>query len=155
MRHASAVFERSLQAMNLLLKQVREELGADSRDQAYAALRASLHAFRTYLPPANVLQLANQMSILLRGLFLEGWRLGDAPEGRSLAAFYDQIGRELPANFPCTTETAVRAVTGALQRIMDLGELEQAISCLPRPIRDLWSSGLSSEAQSLTAGVNG
>lgn len=141
MTQATALFDRTLQAMNLLLKNVREELSADSRDQAYAALRASLHALRAHLPPTNVAQLANQMTTLLRGVFLEGWRPGkEAPDGRTLAAFLDEVGRELPPNFPFTTECSVRAVFKVLRTTMDDGELRQAIACLPRPIKELWAA---------------
>ena len=44
------VFDTSLQDTNLWLKEIEERLGHRSRQEAYAAARAVLHALRDRLP---------------------------------------------------------------------------------------------------------
>ena len=133
-----AVFDHTVQETNLLLKAIEEELGADTRHQAYSAARGVLHALRDQLPTDSVAQLSAQMPMLLRGLFLEGWKPNASPPPCSDDAFLDRVAGELPQGFPFTTESTIRAVFRVLWQRMDPGEVDQAIERLPKRIRAFW-----------------
>jgi uncharacterized protein (DUF2267 family) len=132
------VFDRTVQETNLWLEDLEDKLGA-SRHQAYAGLRATLHALRDRLPPETALHFAAQLPMLLRGVFTEGWSLAArAKVERSAEAFVLDVGDELAPDFPFDPETIVRAAFQDIRAHMDLGEVDKVIGCLPRGVRELW-----------------
>ena len=132
------VFDRTLQEINLWLKDVEAKLGV-SRHQAYAALRAALHALRDRLPHETTLHFAAQLPILLRGVFIEGWTLAERPtKPRTVASFLADVGDGLPPGFPYDAERVAREVFEVIRDQMDLGEVDKVRDHLPRPIRELW-----------------
>lgn len=69
-----AVFDTTIQDTNLWLKAVSTRLADCERQDAYAALRAVLHALRDRLPAQSAVNFAAQLPLLLRGVYFEGWR---------------------------------------------------------------------------------
>jgi uncharacterized protein (DUF2267 family) len=133
-----SAFDRTVQESNIWLKHVQTQLG-DSRPDALAALRATFHALRDRLPPQTALHLADQLPLLLRGVFVEGWSLSDKPSGEhSAAAFVRHVSQELPPKAPADGEAVVRAVFQTMRTQMDVGEIDKVLAHLPRPIRELW-----------------
>ncbi len=131
------VFDRTLQETNLWLKELEAELGA-SRQQAYGALRAGFRTLRDRLPAETALNLADQLPLLLRGVYLEGWRFYDKPTGeRSIKAFADAIREQLPPDFPADGEKVARAVFHAMRHQMNDMEVDKVLGHLPAPIREL------------------
>jgi uncharacterized protein (DUF2267 family) len=120
------------------LNDVLDELRTDDRELAYAVLRGVLHALRDRLPQPEVLDLAAQLPMLLRGMFYEGWTLEDrSAELRSERAFLRHVAactqrREVPA------EEAVRAVFAVLSRRIAAGEIRDVVGSLPETFDELW-----------------
>ena len=132
------VFDKTLQETNLWLKDLEVGLNA-SRRQAYAALRATLHALRDRLPPATAMHFAAQLPILLRGVFVEGWDLAERPaKPRTVPSFLADVASGLAPGFPFGPERVAREVFQVIRGQMDLGEVDKIMDHLPRPIRELW-----------------
>jgi len=132
------VFDATIQDTNLWLKDLENRLGV-SRHAAYAALRVTLHVLRDRLPPQTALHFADQLPLLLRGVFTEGWSLIDKPTGeRSLEAFLARIEEGLPKGYPADPGRVAQMVFQTLRARMDLGEIDKVIDHLPKPIARLW-----------------
>jgi uncharacterized protein (DUF2267 family) len=132
------VFDDTVQKTNIWLKEIEAEIGPD-RHRAYVALRGVLHALRDRLPPAEALDLASQLPMLVRGLYGEGYRLAGKPEKtRSADEFLDSVAEHFHSQRPLNPEDATRAVFSVLTRHCDAGEVRQVIHALPDKIRALW-----------------
>lgn len=136
-----AVFDRTLHETNLWLKEVAEALGTDSREDAYAALKAGLHALRDRIGPENAVHLGAQLPILLRGVFYEGWHPAKTPTNeRHLGSFLDHLSGRLPARLAEEPELVACAVYNVVWRRIDAGEVAKLLEILPLELRELWVS---------------
>lgn len=134
-----AVFDTTVQQTNEWLKEVEVQLPPCDRQQAYAAMRAVLHVLRDRLPVDGVMGLSSQLTLLLRGVFLEGWRPGQGPSDiRSRADFVRAVDEHLPESFPREADAAVTAVFAVLTARLDPGEVNKLTHYLPAPLREFW-----------------
>jgi uncharacterized protein (DUF2267 family) len=134
------VIDRSVEKMNVWLRDTAAELGSD-RPAAYRALRAVLHALRDRLTVDESAQLAAQLPLLVRGVFYDGWDPSRTPMKYSHAAeFLDRVARE--GNLAGDTEAsfAVAAVARVLRAHISQGELDDAMAILPSEVRALFES---------------
>jgi uncharacterized protein (DUF2267 family) len=136
-----AQFDSTIQATNVWLRDLMEELGWDDRARAYHALRAVLHALRDRLGVDEVAGLAAQMPMLLRGCFYEGWH----PAGKPLrehhkGEFLAEVSAALRATPGGDPARVVRAVFRTMAHHVSSGEIESIKHVLPGDIRILWSS---------------
>jgi uncharacterized protein (DUF2267 family) len=136
-----AVFERTLHETNLWLKELMEEMGLDSREDAYAALKATFHALRDRIGPENAVHLGAQLPIFLRGVFYEGWHPAKTPtHERHLGDFLGHLSDRLPTRLAGEPEPVARAVFNVMWRRIDAGEVAKIIEMLPHELRELWAS---------------
>lgn len=134
-----AVFDKTLHETNLWLKEVADALDVDSREDAYAALKAALHALRDRIGPENAVHLGAQLPILLRGVFYEGWQPAKTPtHERHIDPFLDGLGRRLPDRLAGEPEPVARAVFNVIWQRIDAGEVAKLIEMLPHELRELW-----------------
>lgn len=109
------------------------------RQDAYAALRAVLHALRDRLPAQSAVNFAAQLPILLRGVYFEGWTLPEHPtSSRSAKEFADAVAAHLPDRFRFDAIMTAEAVFAAAAKFVSRGETEKVRAQLPEPIRNLW-----------------
>lgn len=134
-----AVFDETVQESNGWLKQLQAELEPCNREQAYRALRAVLHVLRDRLPETAVLGLSAQMPMLLRGLFLEGWRPQDGPSHvNTTEAFTEAVQDRLGERFPRDALAVSTAALEVMTDHLDPGEVDKLIRYLPAHLRALW-----------------
>jgi uncharacterized protein (DUF2267 family) len=134
-----AVFDTTIQESNEWLKEMEARLQPCDRQEAYDALRAVLHVLRDRLPPEAVLGLSAQLPMLLRGVFLEGWRPADGPSNaRDPLVFAGEVGAELPQSFPREPNAALEAVFQVMAHRLDPGEVHKLVAYMPTPLRPFW-----------------
>jgi uncharacterized protein (DUF2267 family) len=132
------VFDRTIHKTNAWLKELMQELGTESRHDAYVALRATLHTLRDRMPIEEVAQLGAQLPMLIRGMYYEGWDpTGKPTRERRLEGFLAGMAIELP-NDVDDPEPLARAVFRLLARRVSEGEIQDVKQLLPAAIRELW-----------------
>jgi uncharacterized protein (DUF2267 family) len=132
------VFDDTVHKTNVWLKEIMEALGCD-RHRAYQALRGVLHCLRDRLIVEEAAQLADQLPMLVRGIYYESWRPAATPRKvRSREEFLEQLASHLPGPQPLDPETTALAVFQVLNRHVTPGEIEDVVSELPKEIRTLW-----------------
>jgi len=120
------------------LKELRDNGGLASEAEAYSVLRAVLHQLRDRLTLGEAVDLGQQLPLVVRGIYFEGWRPSLAPEKiRSKQKFLDQVTMKLlPHQIP--PEPAVRDVFALIAHHCDPGEVSDVIGQLPADIKELW-----------------
>jgi uncharacterized protein (DUF2267 family) len=133
-------FDKTIEKTNIWLKELQAIMGWESREQAYHALRAVLHAVRDRLLPEEAVDLAAQMPMLVRGFFYESWRIPHKPlKYRDKKPFLEQVSKEAPGIGEAQLERAVTAVFEVLASQIPGGETEQVRRALPAGVRELWA----------------
>ena len=133
------VFDDTLHKTNVWLKEIEGVLGSDRKD-AYQSLRAVLHCLRDRLTVDEAAQLGDQLPMLIRGIYYEGWHPAGKPEKVwSRDEFLAWIGSRLPKTRLIDREAdAARAVFQSLEHHVSAGELGDVLQSLPKEIRALW-----------------
>ena len=132
------VFDATVHKTNSWLKEISQELGVDRR-RAYDALRAVLHCLRDRLTVEEAAHLADQLPLLVRGIYYEAWRPAGKPEKiRSREEFLERVDAHFQKTEPIDPEEAVRAVFQVLENHITPGEIHDVIQNLPEKIRALW-----------------
>lgn len=133
------VFDTTVQESNEWLKAIEGRLQPCDRQQAYGALRATLHVLRDRLPQDAVLGLSAQLPMLLRGLLLEGWRPSEGPTDiRDPQIFSAHVKDRLPPGFPREPNAAASAVFNVMNDRLGGGEIRKITGNLPESLRELW-----------------
>ena len=133
-------FESTIHKTNVWLKDVMQELGWDSHERAYHALRAVLHALRDRLSTEEVADLSAQLPMLVRGFYYDGW----SPSRRTLSErhkeqFLAHIDEAFRDDMTVTSEEVARAVLRVVSKHVSSGEIADIKHTLPHEIRELWS----------------
>jgi uncharacterized protein (DUF2267 family) len=132
-----AVFDRSLEKASVILDEIREALGTASVDEAYLALRATLHALRDRLAVNEAVQLAAQLPLVLKGVYYDGWQPAKTPHATHRA---EEFLAEVAAPFrwhPRDAESMVRSTLAVIARHVSEGEMLQVKRSLPKDIQTL------------------
>lgn len=135
-------FHESLTKSQQWLKELGEVLTFVDDRQAVRALRGGLHAIRDRLPASEVVDLGAQLPMAIRGMYYEGWTLGNDPtEMRTREQLLERTAHHLhdPRLDP---EEVLRAVIQVLSRHVSRGELDDVVDTLPEPIAELWQQAL-------------
>ena len=133
-------FEATLQKTDQWMKDVMDELGPQDPQKAYRSLRAVLHALRDRLVPGEVTDMASEMPMLIRGLFLEGWK-AKQPSGDvdNQEEFFAAVNEQLQVPADVGPEESTRAIFRVLERRISHGELGDVKSMLPKGLQSLWT----------------
>ncbi len=132
-------FEKALHKAHVWLNDIVEEMGEGAtRQQAYAAMRAMLHALRDRLNVDEAAQLAAQLPVLVRGIYFEGWDPSKTPlKIRHRDEFIELVREYLGKTDNVDPEVAAKAVFAVLRKHVTEGEIKDVLDELPHEIRDL------------------
>ena len=133
-----SVFDKTVHETNGWIASLADRLGIDHA-LAFKALRATLHALRDQLPPDTAAHLGDQLPMLLRGAYYEGWHPSVTPARlRHKEALLRRIGTELPADIDLALDAVVEAVFGVIWEKVEPGEVAKLARMTPEELRDLW-----------------
>ena len=135
------VFDSTIQRTNSWLKELMIELNSSDHRKTYLVLRSVLHALRDHLSDEDAIYLGEQLPMLIRGLYFEGWD----PHGKPLPlrnqndflavlSLYMASAEDSTSN----AESASQAVFRLLDRKMTEGEIEDIEAIIPPVLSDLW-----------------
>ena len=134
------IIDRSVEKTNVWLRDLCEELQSDDRQYAYHVLRGFLHALRDRIPIDESAQLAAQLPVLIRGIYYEGWVPSHTPQTyHALGAFLDRVAAEAGLAGETQASFAASAAARVLRAHVSSGELEDVISVLPPPVREIFT----------------
>ncbi len=136
------VFQKTVEKSEEWIHELMDDMGWMEEHRAYQGLRAVLHVLRDHIEPREALHLAAQMPMLIRGLFLEGWKPEDKPlRSRHRNQFIHEVmaAPEIKNNFDIdSVHRLIRSVFHLLEHKISQGEIKDILLLLPSEIRSLW-----------------
>ncbi len=139
------VFATTIQKTEKILGDIETELGWESRQHSYKALRSVLQALRDRLPLEEAVDLGSELPMLVRGFYFEGWRPSKIPQKMSKKEFLERVEEDMfflnkvSLEGEKNVEEIVKGVLRVLNRHISPGEEENIRSVLPRNFNDLFS----------------
>jgi uncharacterized protein (DUF2267 family) len=138
-------YEQYAQEARKFIKDVALELGeADNLDQADRIMTSVLHTLRDLLMPEESLHLISQLPMLIKAIYVNGWRLSSKSRIRSMDEFVDTLKQKNPRVSTLdfgNNEIAIertKAVFRVLRNHIAIGEVKDIVSQLPSELTELW-----------------
>ncbi len=132
--------DEAIPAVETWIADFMGRLGWRSREKAYGALLATLHALRDCLPRDEAVYIGAQLPPLLRGLYYEGWHPLGRAATRGRRAFLERIHDGVHQEPGIDTEQVAHAVFALLAERLPPAELEAAKAVTPEALRHFWPS---------------
>ncbi|WBB68890.1 DUF2267 domain-containing protein [Micromonospora sp. WMMD812] len=131
-----SAFESSLDKTNLILKDIENAYGwpKEQRNQSYAALRTVLHLLRDRMPVQESVEFAQQLPILVRGIYFDGWKPSDVPVKLNRDDFLYEVRQGFPYDVEGGTERVVQVVLDTLRQHVTQGEWQEVKDTMPRSL---------------------
>jgi uncharacterized protein (DUF2267 family) len=112
--------------------------------KAVRILRAVLHALRKRLPTATSLQLISQFPMLIKAIYVDGWKITDESRtlrhlGDFIEAVREEAGLSLHNQFATDFEVtqAIHAVFAVIKKHVSEGEIHDLLATLPTELKPL------------------
>lgn len=132
------VFDTTIQKTNEILAQIEAEFNwQDRRAQAYSLLRETLHTLRDRLTVEKTLSLAAQLTLLLKGVLIDGWNVSQVPVKMNREEFIDRIQQNFNYSIEPNMDEAVDKVLSILINNIDESAREDLRTILPEDIAQL------------------
>lgn len=133
-------FEKYASKGNEFINRLQSNLGVNDRDHAARILRSTFRVIRNHLSVEESFQLIAQLPMVLKAVYVEGWKLTDHKRITNLDEFFIEIiqeeGHSSWRDFSSKNEVldSVRAVLQTLREYVSKQEMDQALATLPRKI---------------------
>ncbi|MFG3558463.1 DUF2267 domain-containing protein [Micromonospora sp. NPDC047557] len=129
-----SAFESSLDKTNLILKDIETAYGwpKEQRNQSYAALRTVLHLLRDRLPVNESVEFAQQLPVLVRGIYFDGWNPSDVPIKLNRDDFLYEVRQGFPYDVEGGAERVTQVVLDTLRRHVTQGEWQDVKDTMPK-----------------------
>ncbi|MEV4814001.1 DUF2267 domain-containing protein [Micromonospora avicenniae] len=131
-----SAIESSLDKTNLILKDIENAYGwpKEQRNQSYAALRTVLHLLRDRMPVQESVEFAQQLPVVVRGIYFDGWKPSDVPVKLNREDFLYEVRQGFPYDVEGGTERVVQVVLDTLRRHVTQGEWDDVKDTMPRDL---------------------
>jgi uncharacterized protein (DUF2267 family) len=139
-------FEKYAQKGNEFMNRLEANLATDDRAHAGRILRSTFRVLRNHLMFEESLQLLSQLPMVIKAVYVDGWRAGSHKRIRTEDEFLIEIvqeeGNSAWVDFTTKEEliAAVRAVIDTLRSYVSPEEMDQALATLPKQIRQMIES---------------
>ena len=138
-------FNKYVQEGEQFIREVAEQTNTPwDSIRAFRLTRVVLHALRNRLPTATSLQLISQLPMLIKAVYVDGWKITDSSKsirnvGDFIEAVREEGGSSLMSNFVNDQEViqVVQAVFVVLRRHISEGEIEDVLATLPKVLRSM------------------
>lgn len=137
-------YERYAQEAHKFVREVALELrDIDNIDQADRIMTSVLHTLRDLLTPEESLHFIAQLPMLLKGIYVNGWRLHSKNRMRSVDEFIECLMLKNPKIAPQdfgNDEKAIeriKAIFRVLRNHIAIGEVKDIVSQLPPELTEL------------------
>ena len=131
-------FDGAVHTAEEWIDDLTRRLGWHDREKVYSAFVATLHALRDSLPAHEAVFLGDYLTILLRGLYYEGWRLPKYSTFKSRDAFLERIREGVHHDPGIDAEQVAKAVLALLAERLPASELEDVKAVTPKALRGFW-----------------
>ena len=137
-------YEQYAQDAHKFVREVASELGEpDNMDQADRIMISVLHTLRDILTPEESLHLISQFPMLLKGIYVNGWRLSYKNRIRTMDEFIETLMLQNPRAAVLdfgNDEKAIertKAVFRVLRNHISPGEVKDIVAQLPAELTEL------------------
>lgn len=142
------MFEEYENDAQLFVKEVANELNIrDDHRRVIRMMNSVLHTIRDMLTPEESLHFISQLPMLMKGMYVHGWHLGEKPRVRDRREFVERLFSQNTPNVSARDfgddESAIdstRAVVRVLCRHISQGEIDDIRSQFPAELKDLWQA---------------
>jgi len=114
-------------------------------DWAFSAMKAVLHTLRDRTTVEEVFHLSAQLPVLIRGIYLEGYKPSGKPEKMNAEEFVREIKNRMGPSTEVQAPDAIRAVFTVLYEKISPGEMEDIKGSMPKDIQRLWHKMVQTE----------
>lgn len=140
------LFNNYIQPAELFIKEVAEELG--NKKDTSAALRVTrsvFHTLRDMLTPEESLHLVAQLPMMLKAIYVDGWKPGNPNRIRSTQEFLTWLRSksdrpEIDFGNDEDAAHAVQCVLDVVQRHVTVGEISHIVDQFPQELLFLWKT---------------
>jgi uncharacterized protein (DUF2267 family) len=138
-------FNKYVQDGEQFIREIAEETNTPwDMIHAFRILRAVLHTLRNRLTPVTSLQLIAQFPMLIKAVYVDGWKISDEIKTlRHLGDFIEAVREEGAAGLvhdfvtDLEVQKAIRAVFTVIKRHVSEGEINDVLATLPAELRPL------------------
>ncbi len=132
----STAIESSIEKTNLILKDIEQAYGwpKSQRNQSYCALRTVLHLLRDRMPVQESAEFAQQLPLVLRGIYFDGWQPTNVPIKLNRDDFLFEVRQHFPYDIEGGTERVVQVVLDALSRHVTPGQWQDVKDNMPKDL---------------------
>lgn len=136
-----ASLNRAIQNTIEWLDDIQTELGWENRDETYKATKAVLQTIRDRSTVQEVIHLAANLPLIMKGMLLDGYTMKEKPvKLRDAEEFllYIQANYDSRLGDIIDTEEVVKAVVAVLTQRMGGGEMQKIAATMPERIKRLF-----------------
>lgn len=133
------VFDTTIQTTNIWLNDINQELGWGDRQLAYHGLRSVLQSLRDRLTPDMAANLSQQLPLLVRGIYYEGWKPSNNPvTARSQEEFIRLVEERYNEREPVAFDDLASAVFKTINKHVSPELVGKVREMLGDELRPLW-----------------
>ena len=137
-------FNHALHTANIWLSDINSAFGTRDRRFAQRTLRTWLHTLRDRLTIDAVVKFGQQLPVLLRGIYYDGWEPNKAPIKYDVDQYLQRFATEALIPLDQVASTAA-TITDVVANHMSPGQVAETVAELPGNLRAILGDGLTAE----------